>query len=1120
MINPILKTQRFLPLLIVQFLGAFNDNLFKNMLLVMIAYKMTAQADILSSVVAGLFILPFFLFSATAGQLADKYNRDKIARILKITELILMLLVGVVFYTKSLTLLVILLFLMGTQSAFFGPIKYALLPQLLKKDELLAGNGYVEGSTYISIILGAVLGTVLDINIAIFLLIVCSVAGYLASTKIPQATAPRPELTVNKNIFKETWLNLKMIHGYPAVWKSILGATWFWTVGALVLTQIFPLCSQILNVKQYVITFFLMLFSVGVGIGSLSCNKLLKGVVSAIYVPLTSLAMAVSAYVFYALTKDYVTPAESLGLMDFFANGGVSLSVCLFAMAFFGGLYIVPLNSFMQTKAPKAYLASVIAGNNIVNSFGMAVISIISAGLLVVGFTIPQLFLMVSVVSFIVAIYIMQLLPHETLKSVLRIILSPLFRIRIHNITNFYKAGKRVLLIANHCSLLDGILVAAYMPEKITFAINTEWAKKWYIKPFGILVDLYPLDPTNPMAIRSLIEEVKKDKKVMIFPEGRITTSGGLMKIYEGAGVVAASAEAKIVPIRIKGAQFSKFSYMGKKFKTRLFPHISLTLLKPTTLSIPKDCFGRTRRAFISKQLYDIMANMMYQTSDLEEHLFNSLLEAEHIYGKKHKIAEDIKRVPLTYKKMMTKCYVLGQAYQKAFQEEERLGLLLPNSLANLVSFFALQSIDKVPAMMNFSLGPTQLVSSGKTIGLKTVITSRQFIEQGHLEHLEIALKDEFNLIYLEDFASQISFAVKLKGLLLSLIRKRPKNNAQKPAVVLFTSGSEGMPKAVFLSHKNIQANRNQVLSVLSVNASDTFFNALPMFHSFGLCVGSIMTTLSGIKTFYYPSPLHYRIVPELTYDSNATIICGTDTFLSGYGRMANPFDFFGVKYAIVGGEKLKETTADLWMKKFGVRILEGYGATETAPVISLNTPMYLKYGSVGRLLPGMEMKIQSLPGIESGGELWVKGDNVMLGYMKAEKPNVLQPPKNKWYNTGDIVSLDENDFISIQGRAKRFAKIAGEMVSLTAVEQALEKLYPNILQGIITIPDAKKGEQLVLITSEEKANTKEIQIYFKEAGLSELWIPKKVVYMKQPPVLGTGKFDYQTAKKLILEQN
>ncbi len=1116
MINPLLKTKRFLPLLIVQFLGAFNDNLFKNMLLVMIAYKMTAQADILSSVVAGLFILPFFLFSATAGQLADKYNRDKIARILKITELVLMLLVGAVFYTQSLSLLVILLFLMGMQSAFFGPIKYALLPQLLKKEELLAGNGYVEGSTYISIILGAVLGTILNINVAILLLITCSICGYIASRQIPLAPAQRPNLVVNKNIFKETWLNLKMIHNYPVVWKSILGATWFWTVGALILTQIFPLCSQILNVKQHVITFFLMLFSVGVGVGSLSCNKILKGVVSVIYVPLTSLAMALSSYIFYTLTQNYIKPNESLGLIDFFANGGISLSCCLFALAFFGGLYIVPLNSLMQTKAPKAYMASVIAGNNIVNSFGMAIISIISAVLLATGFTIPELFFMVSIVSFIVTIYIMQLLSHETLKSILRILLSPLFRIKIHNITNFNKAGKRVLLIANHCSLLDGILVAAYMPEKITFAINTEWAKKWYIKLFSMLVDLYPLDPTNPLAIRSLIEEVKKDKKVMIFPEGRITTSGGLMKIYEGAGVIAANAKAKIVPIRIKGAQFSKFSYMGKKIKTRLFPHISLTLLKPTTLTIPENCFGRARRSLMSKQLYDIMVNMMYQTSNIDEHLFNSLIEAEHTYGKKHKIAEDIKRVPLTYKKMLTKCYVLGQAYKTSFPNEDKIGLLLPNSLANLVSFFALQSIDKVPAMMNFSLGPTQLVSSGKTIGLKTILTSHQFIKQGHLEHLETALKEEFNVVYLEDYSAQISIKTKIKGLVLSILRKHSKNPSTKPAVILFTSGSEGMPKAVFLSHKNIQANRHQVLSVLSVNASDIFFNALPMFHSFGLCVGSILTTLSGIKTFYYPSPLHYRIVPELTYDCNATIICGTDTFLSGYGRMGNPFDFFGVKYAIVGGEKLKETTSDLWMKKFGVRILEGYGATETSPVISLNTPMYLKYGTVGRLLPGMEMKINPLPGIENGGELWVKGDNIMLGYMKSEKPNVLQPPKNNWYNTGDIVYVDENDFIAIQGRAKRFAKIAGEMVSLTAVEHALEKLYPNTLQGIITIPDAKKGEILVLITSHEETTSKEIQQYFKETGLSELWVPKKIVYMKHPPVLGTGKFDYQTAKKMI----
>jgi acyl-[acyl-carrier-protein]-phospholipid O-acyltransferase/long-chain-fatty-acid--[acyl-carrier-protein] ligase len=290
------------------------------------------------------------------------------------------------------------------------------------------------------------------------------------------------------------------------------------------------------------------------------------------------------------------------------------------------------------------------------------------------------------------------------------------------------------------------------------------------------------------------------------------------------------------------------------------------------------------------------------------------------------------------------------------------------------------------------------------------------------------------------------------------------------------------------------------------------------MFHSFGLSVGTVIPILSGIKTFFYPSPLHYRVVPELVYDTNATIVCGTDTFFFGYGRMGHPYDFFNMKYAVVGGEKLKETTADLWMKKFGVRILEGYGSTETAPVLALNTPMNIKYGTVGRLLPHINYKIKPVAGVENGGELWVQGDNVMLGYMKADKPGKLQPAKDHWYDTGDIVSIDEDGFISIQGRAKRFAKIAGEMVSLTSVEQAVDQLYSGAVQGILTEPDEKKGEQLILITNHEKPSVAELRKYFKEKGFSELWIPKNVIYMKNPPVLGTGKFDYQTAKKLLNE--
>jgi acyl-[acyl-carrier-protein]-phospholipid O-acyltransferase/long-chain-fatty-acid--[acyl-carrier-protein] ligase len=291
------------------------------------------------------------------------------------------------------------------------------------------------------------------------------------------------------------------------------------------------------------------------------------------------------------------------------------------------------------------------------------------------------------------------------------------------------------------------------------------------------------------------------------------------------------------------------------------------------------------------------------------------------------------------------------------------------------------------------------------------------------------------------------------------------------------------------------------------------------MFHSFGLSVGTLLTTLSGVKTFYYPSPLHYRIVPELVYDTNSTIICGTDTFFNGYGRMAHPYDFFNLKYAIVGGEKLKETTANMWMEKFGVRILEGYGTTETSPVLALNTPMYLKKGTVGRLLPGIEYKLEPVDGIEYGGKMLVSGDNIMQGYIKADHPGKLQPVAHKWYDTGDIVSIDEDKFVTILGRAKRFAKIGGEMVSLTAVETALEKLYPNSIQGIITLPDEKKGEQLIFVTNHENADLGDIKAYFKEQGFVELWVPKKVIYQPKPPVMGTGKFDYVKAKKLVEEQ-
>ena len=950
---------------------------------------------------------------------------------------------------------------------------------------------------------------------------VCAVIGLAASWKIPSAAGLQPDLKIDCNIFKLIKDNLKLIKSHVIVYRTIIGATWFWVLGAFFLTQLFPLCSTVFNTKPEVVTLFLVIFSVGVGCGSVFCNKLLKGEITIIYVPISAVGLSICSFAVYLLSVGFIAPSEPLGISGFLLlPRGFLMLICLFAFAFMGGMYIVPLNALMQKKAPQKFVASVIAGNNIINSLGMVAISVFAAVLMAFGFKITDLFLFVAIISAVVAFYICKLLPDALLRSVFCSVLNLFFRVKTEGLQNLRSAGSKVLIIANHVSLLDGVLVAAYLPRKITFAIDSNWGNKWYVKMFSGIVDFYPLNPANPLAIRSLIDVVNKGRTVMIFPEGRISVTGSLMKIYEGAGVVAAKSGAKILPLRIDGAQYSKFSYLGNLIKTQMFPKIKLSVLPPCRLNLPNDLTMRERRRITSLKLRDIMADMVYQTTEKNVPIFNSLLKAEKIYGDNHPIALDIMKKTLTYAQFLLKTYVLGSAFQKAFQKEERIGVLLPNSLAGVVSFFALQSIGKIPVMLNFSLGDKQFESCLKTVCLTKIITAHKFIEQGNLGRLEeCARHANCEMIYLEEFADKISLITKLKGLKRYWLRETVTVNPSEPAVVLFTSGSEGLPKAVLLSHKNLQANVLQLHLAVPFNAHDIIFNALPMFHSFGLTVGTILPFLYGVKTYYYPSPLHYRIIPEAAYDIQATAVLGTDTFLYGYGRMANPYDFFSVRFAIVGGEKLKDRTKELWMNKFGVRIFEGYGTTETSPVISVNTPMFYKENTVGRFLPNIEYEIQPLDGVQTGGCLQIKGDNVMLGYIKADKPNVLQKA-SEWYDTGDIVEVDTDGFIHILGRAKRFAKIGGEMVSLTAVEQVLDQLYPEAKQGVIAIADERKGEKIVVITSAEDASLSAVQKYFRTQNISELWMPKEVIYMKKPPLLGSGKFDYQQAKAIYEQDN
>lgn len=711
------------------------------------------------------------------------------------------------------------------------------------------------------------------------------------------------------------------------------------------------------------------------------------------------------------------------------------------------------------------------------------------------------------------------------LKKIIYTVLKIFYRLEAKGLENFSAAGDRVLLVANHLSFLDPILIVSALPEKPMFAVNTFIANKWFVKPFLSLVKAFPLDPTNPMSTKSIISEIKKNQKCVIFPEGRITVTGSLMKVYEGPGMIADKSGAHILPIRIDRAQYTPFSRLKGKVRIQWFPKITVTFLKPRRFDIDETIKGRKRRHLAGTKLYDLMSTMLFESSNLKQTLFESLMEQTSIHGRKHIIAEDIQRSPVTYGEFLTKCFVLGKQLTLHSKENEYVGLMMPNMVSGVVTFFALQSIKRVPAMINYSSGAQNISAACTAAQIKTIFTSQQFVEKAKLHEVVETLKTQgIEFVFIESLVKKISVLDKCWGWVKSFFPRffynlNPSQSEQDAAVVLFTSGSEGTPKGVVLSHQNIQANRYQLASRIDFGPTDKIFNALPIFHSFGLTGGMLLPMLSGIKAFFYPSPLHYRIVPELIYDTNSTIMFGTDTFLSGYARFANAYDFYSVRYVFAGAEKLKEETRKKWSEKYGVRIFEGYGATETAPGLSTNTPMHNKSGTVGRMLPGIDYELEPVAGIEKGGRLIVKGLNVMKGYLLFQNPGVLIPPTHGHYDTGDIVEFDEEGFITIQGRAKRFAKIAGEMVSLTSVESFLHALWPQHMHAVVAVADAKKGEALVLFTNYKEAARPEISAYAKNNGISELSVPKTIHVLSQLPILGTGKVDYVSLQKMLQEK-
>ncbi|MGR9013425.1 MAG: AMP-binding protein [Gammaproteobacteria bacterium] len=707
------------------------------------------------------------------------------------------------------------------------------------------------------------------------------------------------------------------------------------------------------------------------------------------------------------------------------------------------------------------------------------------------------------------------------LKKILRWLLTLIYKVEIRGLDNYKNAGNRVLIISNHTSFLDPLLLGVFLPDDITFAINTQISRRWWLKPFLGLSRVFPMDPTHPISLKDLIHYLQTDTRTVIFPEGRITVTGSLMKIYDGTGMVADKSEAAILPVRIDGAEYTHFSRLRNIVRLRMFPKITIQILPHTFVSPPEELRGKNRRKYSGHILADIMTEMMFATSHYRQTVFASLLEARKVHGGKHPIANDLERVPLSYDNLITRTIVLGNVLKQITDIEENVGIFLPNSTKTLSVILGLQLYGRVPAMLNYSTGSAGMVSACNTAQVKTVLTSRRFLEMGKLTGEAEHLGEQVKLVYLEDLVERLSGWDKLQALIqcktANIWYKHTQYSPDSPAVILFTSGSEGTPKGVVLSHSNILSNLKQLEARINFNARDVVLNFLPMFHSFGFTVGTMLPILNGMTTFFYPTPLHFAVIPEIAYEIGATIMFGTNTFLSGYAKKAHAYDFFNMRYVVAGAEKLQETTRQIWADKFGIRILEGYGATETTPITSVNTPMDFKAGTVGRFMPSMDYKLEPVEGIQDAGRLHVKGPNIMVGYLLADNPGKLIPPKSiygeGWYDTGDIVHVDNEGFLSIRGRSKRFAKVSGEMVSLTAVEQMATNAWPDAHHAAISLPDAKKGEQVILVTTQKQATVNDLAESSK--GVAHILLPKKILVVDAIPVMATGKTNYIAVTEL-----
>jgi acyl-[acyl-carrier-protein]-phospholipid O-acyltransferase/long-chain-fatty-acid--[acyl-carrier-protein] ligase len=1116
-----LKQRGLQPFLWTQFLGAFNDNLFKivvSMLAVRVVGAAGAGREL--SIVSAVFILPFLLFSGYAGQLADIYSKRTVLVVSKSLEIIAATLGLIAFAFGHLQLTYVVLFLIALQATFFSPAKYGILPEMLPDRDLSRANGVLEMSTFVAIVLGTALGGYLfdvwrsHLWAVGALVVAVAAVGTTTSFWIPQVTPATPERRLDRNPWGEIWTGIATLRRDRVLWLTVIGISYFWFLGSLLQLLVILFGTEVMALSDTWVGVLTAFAAIGIGIGSLAAGRLSGDKVELGLAPIGAIGMGVFAI---ALARSGHS----------FAFAAINLTL----VGFFGGLFAVPLNALLQQRSGDHEKGRLMATNNFLN---MVAIMIASGTLSLLSDQMrlapDRILLVFGVLTLVSSLYVLSIVPEFLVRFTLWLFTHTVYRIRIVGQEHVPFRGP-ALLVCNHLSHVDGALVGACVQRFVRFLIYKPFYDNWLLHPVLRLMKAIPISAGReaPAALEQAKRELQQGHVVCIFAEGAISRTGNLLPFKRGFERIVEGLDVPIVPVYLDRVWGSIFSFKGGRFLWKWPVRVPY----PVTVSFGRPLPSTATAAEVRLAIQTLGCDLAIERRPADESLGRQFVRTAKHHWSSFAIADSTTR-PMTFGRTLTASLLLSKWVRRRLPSEANVGILLPGSVGGALANLAVSLAGKVPVNLNFTAGREAMQIAVEQCGITTILSSRRFLAKADLEPLD-------GTIYLEDVlpsfgrvSQLLTFVVArlLPSWLLNRLYVEPIDGTAL-ATVVFSSGSTGTPKGVMLTHRNILANVDGITQVYDLSADDVMIGVLPFFHSFGFTGTLWFPLISGFGVVYHANPTDAKTIGELAARYRATLIISTPTFCSTYIRKCEPEQFRHLRYAIVGAERLRESIAAAFKARFGLDLLEGYGCTEMGPVVAVNVPDVqdgrehqrgTRVGTVGHPLPGVAAMIVDQntgegPLFDREGLLLVKGPNRMLGYL-GDPEKTAAVLRDGWYVTGDIARIDEGGFVQITDRLSRFSKIGGEMVPHIRVEEQIQAALGDHYTAVVTaVPDQTKGERLVAFYTDPTTTPQDLWERLCQTELPRLWLPKRddLQFTESIPTLGTGKVDLRAVRQLAI---